>query len=347
MTLYNRNGMLYVRLNGKRISTNLQDTRNNRKLVMSYHRNDTFFQKFNVTKNVPTVLELCEDVLLEKETQLKNTSYRSYISMYKSRIEPFFKDKLVNEIRPITIKEFYDGFKDASSLTTCNAILKEAFQKAIVYEYIESTPFIVKRPRLKSEYKINPFNLDEINLILTHAPKILKNLLGVAFYTGMRTGELIGLKWEDINFQEYTISINRTITVGFIQTPKTKSSKRVIDMLPQAEEFLKAQRVKTGLHEFVFLNSKGKHYNTSNNLLCIWKKLLEDISLKYRNIYQTRHSFASNMLSNGEDMMWVSAMLGHKNANITLEKYTKYIKRQRERKSTFLDNECTKLAHHF
>ena len=343
MTFYNRNGNLYVRLDGKRISTKLKDTPNNRKMVESYHKNDKFFKKFNVTTNVPTVVELCEEVLLEKFNSVKRTSYNAYESLFNSRIQPFFENRLINEIRPLHIKEFYDSFTDRSTLNTCDSILREAFQKAIIYEFIESTPLIVKRPKFKSNYQMKPFTLDEINLIIRNAPKMLKNFLGVAFYTGLRTGEIIGLQWEDINFNEYTISVNRTITSGLIQTPKTESSRRVIDMLTQTEEFLHQQRKATGLSEYVFLNNSGKHYRSTSNFGDTWKRLLNDLNLEYRNIYQTRHSFASNMLSNKEDIMWVSSMLGHKSANITLDKYSRYIKKEKSRKNTFLDSD-TKVA---
>ena len=67
MTFYSRNGMLYVRINSKRLSTKMTDTVKNRKLVESYYRNDEFFNKFEINKQVPTVLELCEEVLKQKE----------------------------------------------------------------------------------------------------------------------------------------------------------------------------------------------------------------------------------------------------------------------------------------
>ena len=94
MTFYSRNGMLYVRINGKRLSTKMTDTAKNRKLVESYYRNDEFFNKFELSKQVPTVLELCEEVLKEKEKTLKNSSYRCYLSMYKSKIETYFTKEI-------------------------------------------------------------------------------------------------------------------------------------------------------------------------------------------------------------------------------------------------------------
>jgi integrase len=76
----------------------------------------------------------------------------------------------------------------------------------------------------------------------------------------------------------------------------------------------------------------------------IWKNILNECGFKHRGIYQLRHSFASNMLSIGEDLLWVSSMLGHKSANITLEKYTKYMRRKRERKTTVINSIDTQVA---
>jgi len=344
MTFYSRNGMLYARINGNRVSTKLKDTRENRRLFESYAKNNEFFNKFDIDDYIPTILELCEEVLLEKESTLKGTSLRAYLSLYSSRIEPYFKDILVNEFKPKHVDVWYKTFKDLRTIVTCEAILKPAFEKAILREYIETTPFLIKRPKTSSEYKVMPFSISEIKDILENAPKRLKNLIAVAFYTGMRTGEVIGLKWKDIDFRQGTISVNRTITAGYIQTPKTASSLRVIDLISQCEFYLEEQKKMTGLNEYVFVNSNFMHYSSSSSLNYTWKKLLEKIKLEYRSIYQLRHSFASNMLSNGENELWVSHMLGHKSPDITRSKYSRYIKVERGRKITFLDELDTKAA---
>lgn len=344
MTFYNRNGKLYYRLNGKRVSSKLLDTPLNRKLLLSYHKNEEFLNKFDLNKSFPTLVSLCDYVLNEKEKYLKATSYSSYSSLLQSRIIPFFKDKKVNEVLRKDILKFYSTFTDKSTLNICSTILKASFEKAIIEDYIKFIP-LVKKPTIKNEYDIKPFSLKEIELILKSCEYItLRNILGLGFYSGLRIGEMFGLKWEDINFNNYSISVNRTITNGFEQTPKTKSSLRVIDMLPQAEKFLLSQRQKVGLSSFVFLAPRGKHFNSTADLFLKWKKLLYDLNIEYRNIYQIRHSFASNMLSNQEDLNWVSYMLGHKSPFITLQKYTRYIQVKRtERKTTFLD-ENTKTS---
>lgn len=347
MKFYNRNGMLYVRKNGMRISTKLKDTKENRKLFESYAKNDEFFEKFDVKgKDVPKIVELCEEVLFEKEKLLKPTSYRAYESIFKSRIKNYFKNMLVNELKPLHIDKWYKTFTDRSTLTTAQSILKPAMEKAVLREFIKQTPLILTKPRFISSYTLNPFTYEEVlKLINTCKTKWFKNFIGINFFTGMRTGELIGLKWSDVDFNSYTIEINRTITSGFIQTPKTKSSQRVIDILPQCEDFLKEQRKITGLSEYIFLSPNlNKHFNTSGAFHFIWKNLLKECDFKFRGIYQLRHSFASNMLSSGEDLLWVSSMLGHKSGNITLEKYTKYMRRKRERKTIVLNSLDTQLA---
>jgi integrase len=349
MTFYNREGVLYVRLNGRRFSTRMEDTLKNRKLFESYYKNDEFLKKFNLdtVKIVPSFCSVLESVLDDKELYLKNTSYNSYLSMYNSRIKPYFKDKKINVLTRKDILLFYGTIKDKSTLNIIHTLIFNTFEKALILEYIDFIPTI-KKPKLKeSTYQINPFTVIEMDNILNNCDDdiVLKNLLGVLFYSGMRCGELFGLHWCDIDFDTYTININKTITNGYTQTPKTKSSLRVVDMLPQTEQFLRSQLKITGLSKFVFLKPRGGNFNRSADFIQRWKKLLSALKLDYRNIHQLRHSFASNMLQNGEELNWVSFMLGHKSPFITLQKYTRYIKPKRvERKKTFLDVDNTKTT---
>ena len=333
MTFYNRKGVLYASINGQRVSTKLTDTKANRKLFLSYSKNNEFFKKFNVKNNTPNVLDLCLEVLEEKETELKSTTMRSYYSMYKSNIVPNF-DKLIVNVDANDIHNWYKTFTDKASITTCEAILKPAFEKAILRKFIDTTPFIITKPRLASDYEIKPFNLKEVELILTNEDH-LKNFLALGIFTGMRTGELIGLKWSDINFNENTINIQRTITGGFEQTPKTKSSKAKISLPVEAISFLKDQQFKTGMREFCFYRISGEKYRSSTEVNKHFKKILKSLKLEDRSIYQTRHTFASLKLSLGERLEWVSYMLRHKNPKITLEKYYKYIPQKEEERVVF------------
>ena len=214
MRLYNRNGILYIDINGKRTSSKLQDTPTNRKLLENQYKNTEFYKKFNVKTKGKTVLEFCMEVLEEKEKKLQPTTISIYYSLFKSRIVTFFDKKYPHEITPANIKDWYSTFTDKSTLTTCvSAILKPAFENAIIEGYIQATPFIVSFPSIKSAYEIQPFNLQEIDIILSHGENPYKNFLGVAFFTGARTGEILALEWNDIDFENKNITINPTQSI--------------------------------------------------------------------------------------------------------------------------------------
>ena len=349
MKLYNRNGILYIYANGIRKSSGLKDTKENRKLLENHYKNDEFYKKFDVKTKGKTVIEFCEEVLKEKEKLLEPTSMQNYYVQLEKNILPKFDKKYPHEITPMFLKTWYDEIPYKSSLTICvSAILKPAFENAIIEGYIKTSPFLVTLPSSKSDYELNPFSLEEMEKILNLANGWFKNILGVAFFSGMRMGEILSLKWQDINFTDKSISITRQRTRGFTKKPKTRSSERTIDMLSQCEVFLKEQRKLTGLGEYVFMNTKNKMFYGSGDLNYRWYDLLKRLKLEKRGIHQTRHTFATNMLSNLENPLWVSQMLGHKSLVITLNTYTKYIKKERRAKTTFLDDInfgfCTNLA---
>lgn len=329
MTFYNRNGVLYARINGQRISTKLKDTKENRKLFESYAKNDEFFKKFNVIKNnnIPTVIELCEEVMLEKEKTLKPTSFNTYSCFFKKHIKPFFKEKKVTEIKPIDIKKWYCNFTDKSTLITCEAILKPAFEIAILSEYITTTPFIIKKPKYKdSGYEIKPFTHTELQKVLDYNHELIGNFIAIACFTGMRTGELFGLRWKDVDLKNREISIKQQFTKGYLLTPKTKKSKGIIDLPIEALPYFEKQRLKTGLREYIFYSPRNEPFKNTSYVNILLKQILKELNIEERSIYQTRHTFASIRLSMGERLEWVSFMLRHESSDITLKRYFKYIK---------------------
>ena len=195
-------------------------------------------------------------------------------------------------------------------------------------EIISTTPFIIKKPKIKSSgYEINPFNMEEVQKIIDYNDPIIGNFLAIACLTGLRTGELCGLRWSDVNLKNMTISVNQQFTHGFLQSPKTKKSKATIDLPIEALPFFKKQRLKTGLREYIFYSAQGKEpWKYSSHISLLFKKILKTLDFEDRGIYQTRHTFASIRLTMGEKVEWVSYMLRHENINITLSNYYKYIK---------------------
>ena len=348
MKFYSRNGKLYIAINkdGKRLrkATGLEDSTKNRKLVENSLQKDLLLNNFGISNNKALLVkEYLDNIMIQKESTVKGTSLHSYNSICKTRINPYFGDKLVTSIKPIDIKNWQDSLVKVklsnSTINSARSLLCEVFDIAILEEVITTNPVsAIKLPKNRSSYEMNPLTLSEIQLLLNNSNGMLHNYIGVACFTGLRCGELFGLRWEDINLTDMTITVKRTITNGFIQTPKTESSKRTIEILNTCKQYLINQRLLTGLKKgYVFLSPKDKIIKSSSCLNRQWKEVLNKSKLCYRNIYQTRHTFASLMLNNNEELLWVSSMLGHKDGSITLKKYSKFIRNKSIKRASFLD----------
>ncbi|GAA7288309.1 hypothetical protein HpM018_14790 [Helicobacter pylori] len=150
----------------------------------------------------------------------------------------------------------------------------------------------------------------------------------------MRTGEQLALLWEDIDFNNKTITINKSLNeLGQITSPKNKPSVREVDLLEPVEKILK--ELKTSEPEnkkFIFISMPKR----STMFQRAFRALLKALNLKDRKLYTTRHTFASLMLSQGEEPMWVSKTLGHKDLNTTYKTYSHYIPKQDKERAKFL-----------
>jgi len=352
--LYNRGKKLWVRfsLNGEVIkrSLNIEDNKANRKLAntqiipqMILKVSTGEFFENDIVKKVPFFEDFAK-ISFELHNQNRKISTQNrYKSNYNRHILPHFKEKKLDEIKPSMVslwqnKLLEQGLKP-KRVKDIRIVLSVIFEDAVNDEIIESNP-VRKVARLPNQAppEINPFSLDEIKVILKNAKDQFKNFFAVAFFTGMRTGEIIGLKWEDIDFKSNEIYIRRTINKGMVTTPKTIGSIRTVEILPILKKFLENQYKLTGNKKsFVFLNRNDNHFFDSNKIRDYsWKDTLAEANVEYRTIYNTRHTFASLMISKGEDVLWVSHMLGHTTPEMTLKKYARFIKNEKQKRATFL-----------
>ena len=347
--------------NGKRIRKplGLDDTKANRKFVINEIfpdllvklKNDEIFKN---TQQVPTVNEFIIKSLELHKNRRNTSTQNDYIGIYHNHIKEYLGNKKLNDIKPshIELWQNYLSKKGVSNsrIQTVRTVLYTMYNDAIKDEIIDKNPLSVVKSPIKDDIVINPFTLEEIQLILSHSKGQFKNFYATAFFTGLRSGELIGLRWDDIDFTNLEINVNRRIKMGEIAKPKTKSSIRTIDILDTLLPYLKEQFQLTGhLNSYIFLNKDNENYYDIKRIRDThWKKDLKSVGLTYRPIYHTRHSFTTLMLSNNEDILWVSNMLGHKDSTTTLSKYSRYIKRDKKKRATFLDNSMfqsvTKMA---
>ena len=349
----NRNGVLYFGIGGNFKSSKMKDTKINRNIIISKHRSGELDEElgFKVEKN-PTLLMFLDKVLQEKRETLKVSSIQHYSNSYK-KVKLFFEDKDISRFKPIEIKEFQDELARKYSRSLINnvrTLLREAFDLAVLSELINVNPVVaVRAPKvLKAKKKQIPFTLDEIDLILENSQGNVRNFLGISFFTGMRSGEILALTWDDIDFVTDTISITKTVSRGMINSTKTASSERDIEMIPQARKFFEAQRLETGLkNSFAFLQADMKSHHGTNVLFYKqFKNLIKRLGLEDRSMHNTRHTFASMMLNNGIEPLWVSATLGHKSLDVTLGIYTHFMPRKEKMVIGFLEKRYKTGTHH-
>ncbi len=223
-----------------------------------------------------------------------------------------------------------------NTIHNLNANLKSFLEFCEQEGFMEKSPYFAVTLKNAQEAKaIEPFSLEEVKSLIENAPSLrLKAFLMVAFFTGLRTGEQLALLWEDINFNEKTITINKSLNeLGQITTPKNKPSVREVDLLEPVEKILKDLKASEPENKkFVFISMPKR----STMFQRAFRSLLRALNLKERKLYTTRHTFASLMLSQGEEAMWVSKTLGHKDLNTTYKTYSHYIPKQDKERAKFL-----------
>ncbi|WP_300827360.1 site-specific integrase [Helicobacter sp. UBA3407] len=212
-------------------------------------------------------------------------------------------------------------------------ILKSFFKYAMDNDLIEKNPiFLPKMKQQTPKETINPFSLEEALNLIKNAQDDLKTYLILGFFCGARTGEILALTFKDINLQTREIIINKSLSdKGIIDSPKTLSSNRVIDILDIVYNHLKTLKYQSLEQRIIVL----PRYKIRSEFYALQKQL----KLQRRRLYDTRHSFASIMLSKGEEPMWVGCkMMGHKDLTETYKTYAKYLPKPITHRATFLQD---------
>ena len=138
----------------------------------------------------------------------------------------------------------------------------------------------------------------------------------------------MALTWEDIRLQQKLMSINKAIVLKRLKKPKTKAGIREVMLLPPAIETLESQQPLTAHyhHNAVFLNpATGKPFIEDQQIWRWWKGVLDNAGVEYRNAYQCRHTYASTLLSNGENMLWVATQMWHRDTEMITRVYGHWI----------------------
>ncbi len=287
-------------------------------------------------KNTPLFSDFADQWFLEVKIEWRSSHTRNVESIIESSLKPSFKNKRTGDVTKADILEARNqmarrkgrgasGLMSAKSINNHMTILRMILTEAADrYEF--ENPFRNIKPLKLQKVHIEPFSLTEVETILQTVREDYRNYYLLRFYTGMRTGEIDGLKWEFVDFERREILVRETLINGETEYTKTNGSQREIPMFGPVYEALKAQHAATGkLSKFVFCNSEAKPLDHNNVTKRVWYPLLRALKLKKRRPYQTRHTAATLLLASGENPEWVARTLGHSSTEMLFKVYSRYI----------------------
>lgn len=252
-----------------------------------------------------------------------------------SKLIPALGSSLVSEIRKAQIMEFRANLLKANgrhgkplSHSRVNKIM--SFLRMILIEAADrhgfTSPWINIKPLKNERVDIQPFSMAEIKRFINGVRADFRNYYIVRFFTGLRTGEIDGLCWDNIDFKHRQILVRHSRVLDELVETKTDGSFRHIDMNQPVYEALKLQKKQTyGRSDFVFCSPEGRPLQHRNVTQRVWYPTLKYLGIKARKPYQTRHTAASLWLAAGENAEWIARQLGHANTQMLFKVYSRYV----------------------
>ncbi|EGR3070292.1 integrase [Vibrio parahaemolyticus] len=245
----------------------------------------------------------------------------------------------VGELKQSHLKEHFKGEK--AHLKTCKkrlGILKRALDEAIVDGVISSNPctgfklsnYVSSDQRLyNTSDEVDPFTPKECERLIGTAYSLSEpegNLVKFWINTGLRTGELIALQWENVDLVERTIRVKEAMVEGVTKDTKTKSSVRTVPLNDAALEALLNQKAHTFLaFDYVFKRDGG-HWKDARRIRdLLWNRVIKKSGVRHRRGYNCRHTFATMNISQNVNLWQLSQWLGHTSPEMLFKHYGSYI----------------------
>lgn len=315
-------------------------------------------------------------IWIQGKKGLKESSYENYVFMYNHYIKPELGNRKVKDIKKSHLRAFYNKILESGKLQLVtmgklNVILKPIFDMAVDDDYIRKNPVQgilteIKKANHYEEPRRNALTLEQQRSFLEFMrakPKFYRwELMFTIFLgTGMRMGEMLGLRWDDVDMEHDIISVDHILCYRsgveneistqkkmYISTPKSKSGVRTIPMLPEVKQAFEKElerQKEIGLHcitqidgytNFIFVseNNRLTFPDTINRKI---KQIVEKYNKEEANkaseegrepillppftCHHLRHTFCTRMCESELNIKAIQNIMGHANVNITLDVY--------------------------
>ena len=344
-----------IRVDGKQkwINLNIPTTKGNKRrankaldeLCMKYEDNPTMFNEMEFE---PYALNWLEST----KNNVDTVTYEGYRSIVTNHIIPYFKKYNLQSITIDDVERFYnykatngrlDGKKGGLSLRSIklqgiilNLIYKQAIREGVVKnnpcEYAKYPVSKITVPKIEPSF----YTVEQCNELLNAIRDTpLYNMVYITFIYGLRRSELMGLKWDAVDFDNHTISIRHTVVVNSTVTRKDKtknaSSRRTYPLLPDIEKLLLDMKTEQEKNKqlfgncyidngYIFVKADGSVYYPSYPTHELSKAISKN-NLEHIRWHDLRHSTASMLIEKGWHMKDISDWLGHNDIGTTMNIY--------------------------
>lgn len=260
---------------------------------------------------------------------VKRSTYDSYALIVRLHLVPHFGKCWLNQITPADVQSFLSRKTREEELTpkTVSNILvplKRMFHHAVVWGMLSADPTArIQKPRVDSP-EMDYLSPTEVQAFLSAVRPQYKALFLTAVLTGMRRGELLGLKWSDLDWDRSEIIVQRSLYKGQFVSPKTRAATRRIIMSPYLRDTLRAHSLtaRRSEVELIFCNEYGQPLDPDNLVKRQFLPALDRAGLRRIRFHDLRHTYASLLIAQGENVKFVQSQLGHTSAKTTLDRYS-------------------------
>jgi integrase len=287
-------------------------------------------------KKIPLFSKVAKEWIEYKKPNVR----ASTLKMYKGHLKNHFQDVnniKVNRITMAKVEKFIaDKQTNGMNLTTLRKLIvtfNQVMNYAVRHKYIDYNPVRdAERPKGQGgeeKEKIKILTSSEINSFLdAEEDQKYRTFFLLAIFSGARQGELFGLKWTDIDWFNNQIHIQRTFNEGAWYKPKSRASNRKIDLGPAMMSSLRKWKVACSINELdlVFPNEAGNPINHGNMLRRHFYPALETAACSKIRFHDLRHTYASLLIEQGENIKYIQNQLGHASPMVTLSVYAHLMK---------------------
>jgi len=288
-------------------------------------------------QSVPIFFDYAQDWL--DSLQIVESTRKNYRSTLQNYWVPYLADKPMDKVTPVIMRKIVNDIQWTSPVRRKNAIrlVTTIFTQAVRDELITRNPASSIPPTRVTKRDLDPFARPEADLMISKLYELTSGLQQIyaaffefSFYTGMRPGEAMALRWAEVDMRKRTARVCRIRIYGKIQErTKTKTSREVLLNDRAIKALEKARPLTAARSDYVFApegsGDKSELFiRSETGPKRYWLSALRKLGIRHRRMYDTRHTYATMCLMSGMNPAFIAAQLGH-SVQVLLSTYAKWI----------------------